>query len=128
MTYNTKADKVLKMFSSSVIEFFDILIKKFPNDNKLIIMRVLFKQIPNTTIMNNFEKYVLPHKEEIWEKNEKFFLENDEIFGPINNKNDVLHFKNLWTSNSLDDDDRETIWLWFRTFINLVEKYMEYNA
>ena len=33
------------------------------------------------------------------------------------------HFKDLWKSDLLDADDRETIWQWMNTFVQIAERY-----
>ena len=55
-------------------------------------------------------------------KNEDFFLNNKELFSALDSKK-VLHLKRLWQSEKLDDDDKEVIWKWFQSFVNICKKY-----
>ena len=114
---------ILQRFKRSIIQFIDDLIDIFPQESDLIIIRVFFEdQVPVATIADSFVEYVLPHKEIINKRNDKFFLEDNNIFGMLDTGK-VLHFKKLWTSNLLDKDDRIIIWKYFDTFITLIEAY-----
>ena len=114
---------ILDRFKRSVIQFIDDLIDIFPQESDLIIARVFFDdQIPIVSIANGFVTHVIPHREMISKRNEKFFLENNNIFGMIDNGR-VLRFKKLWTSSLLDKDDREVIWTYFDAFITLIDAY-----
>jgi len=114
---------ILLRFKRTIIQFIDDLIDTFPQESDLIIARVFFDdQIPIVSIANGFVVHVLPHKDMILRRNEKFFLENNNIFGMLDNGK-VLHFKRLWTSSLLDKDDREVIWRYFDTFITLIDAY-----
>ena len=53
-----------------------------------------------------------------------FFLENKRLFNEISSES-VIHFKRLWTSTSLDNDDRDAIWDWFKSFCILAKRYQE---
>jgi hypothetical protein len=35
----------------------------------------------------------------------------------------VNHFKDLWLSDKLDDNDRDIIWKWMDLFISIADKY-----
>jgi hypothetical protein len=37
----------------------------------------------------------------------------------------VNHFRKLWLSKKLDDEDRKVLWSWFDSFIYLANKYLE---
>ena len=116
---------ILDRFKKSCIKFIDELIEQFPNEQDLIVTRVVFdNQLPVNVIADSFILHVLPHKQMIIDRNENFFLENDNIFGMLDSSK-VLHFKKLWVSNKLDDDDRTIIWKWFDTFCSLVEAYQK---
>lgn len=114
---------ILQRLKRGIMQFIDDLIDIFPKESDLIIIRVFFEdQVPVATIAESFLLHVLPHKEMITKRNEKFFLEDNNIFGMLDTGK-VLHFKRLWTSSLLDKDDRVTIWTYFDTFITLIEAY-----
>ncbi len=120
----TKID-ILHKIKSNSIAFIDDLIEQFPQEPDLVIMRVMIQdQIPIKSIADSFVLYLLPFKDMIMNKDEKFFLENDDIFKMIDSSK-VFHFKKLWTSNMLDTDDRKMIWSWFQCFIILTEEYIK---
>lgn len=114
---------ILQRFKRGIMQFIDDLIDIFPQESDLIIIRVFFEdQVPVATIADSFVQHVLPHKDMIIKRNDKFFLEENNIFGMLDTGK-VLHFKRLWTSSLLDKEDRATIWTYFDTFITLIEAY-----
>jgi hypothetical protein len=125
---NTDITSCLVKFKESIIQFLDALIEQFPEQGDIVIFRIFLQnQIDINFLIQQFTKFVLPHKDEIKTRNEKFFLENDNIFGSAVGKNKILHFKKIWSSDRLDKDDREQIWRWFDLFIRHSEKYLEMN-
>ena len=118
--------KILMIFKDKIIEFFDELISYFPEEGDLLVMRIFFKsQIPMADAMRVFSTQINQNdqllKIMVENRNDKFFLEHNlfDVFG----KDKVGHFKNLWLSNKLDSDTRETIWIWIDFFVNLTDKY-----
>ena len=59
----------------------------------------------------------------IKDRNETFFLE-ENIFENLS-KSKTLHFKKLWRSGKLDDDDKKIIWKWIDSFVYLSDKYIK---
>lgn len=115
--------KILSDFKTSLIEFLDEMIAQFPNEGDFILSRVFIKdQFPILEIMKLFIEKLLPYKDLVKQRDENFFLNNDVLFRGIQN-NKINHFKRLWKSNSLTDDDREIIFKWFDHLLNLVEQY-----
>jgi hypothetical protein len=115
--------EILNRFKHGMIQFIDELIEQFPEEADLIIIRVFFdNQVPITVVADSFVEHVLPHKDRIRRRDDKFFLENNHMFSMLDTGK-VVHFKKLWTSTRLDEDDREAIWKWFNTFSTLVEAY-----
>ena len=116
-----KEVELLTLFKNNMIEFLDELIEQFEEEGDLIIMRFFIsEQIPLEDLMKRFNKYVMPHQEIIRNKNEKFFLENDNIFGSSPQEK-VVHFKKLYLKMS--EDDKNTLWSWFNVFIHICDKY-----
>jgi hypothetical protein len=114
---------ILERFKHGYMQFIDELLEQFPDEPDLIIIRVFFEdQVPVSVVADGFIDHVLPHRDMISTRNEKFFLENNHMFGMLDNGK-VLHFKKLWTSSRLDKDDRDAIWKWFETFCTLVDAY-----
>jgi hypothetical protein len=123
---NPKTTQILKEFHSNIITFLDELIEQFPLEADLIFVRLFLKDsVPHIDIMNTFIKECFPHKEAIAKRDEKLFLEGDlSLFGNFS-KNKVNHFRVLWKSSVLNDEDRCVIWKWFDTFIYLAEQYQK---
>lgn len=116
---------ILIEFKKQLVLFFDELIEQFPSESDFIIVRIFINdQIPIENVMNYFIKELLPLKDMVKQKDEAFFIKNNILFSAID-KTKVNHFKRLWRSDSLTEDDKNIIWEWFSTFIFLGEKYQK---
>jgi hypothetical protein len=118
--------QILAEFKHGLISFFDELIDQFPLEADLIMIRIFLKdQISINDVMiifsNHINKDEQKLKKMIKDKNESFFLDNN-IFESFS-KNKVLHFKKLWRSHLLDEDDKNIIWKWISSFVYLADKY-----
>ena len=117
--------KILKEFKNSLITFVDELITQFPEEGDLVIIRIFLKdQVPIEDIMNHIIHMILPLKQLVVNKDETFFLENNVLFSALNSGK-VNHFKKLWRSGRLDNDDKDVVWKWMTSFIFLAEKYQK---
>ena len=117
--------QILQAFKVNIIAFLDELIDQFPHETNIILARVFLKdQIPIQTTMQQFilklESRDGRLRDMAKERNDKFFLENN-IFS-MSHDSSVNHFRKIWVSD-LDNEDRETIWRWIDSFIQLAEKY-----
>ena len=58
-------------------------------------------------------------------RDEQFFLDNNlfELKGSSRDK--VSHFKKLWRSGVLDDEDKQVMWKWVDSFVYLSDKYIK---
>lgn len=130
--------QVLKEFKNNLISFFDELIDQFPEMGDLVMMRIFLKdQILIKDVVEMFSFQLNKNEQQIRkiikERNEQFFLEENNFFdGLINTnnegcgngvKNKVSKFQNIWRSNRLDKEDKETIWKWIDSFVFLTDKY-----
>jgi hypothetical protein len=117
--------QILQAFKVNIIAFLDELIDQFPHETNIILARVFLKdQIPIQTTMQQFILKLESRdgllRDMAKERNDKFFLENN-IFS-MSHDSSVNHFRKIWVSD-LDNEDRETIWRWIDSFIQLAEKY-----
>ena len=115
---------ILKLFKTNLIKFLDALIEQFPSEGDLAVLRVfLSEQIPIEDVLIVFSKRLLPYKQMILNKDEKFFIEGDDVFKGVSSDT-VSYCKNIWLSDKITGEDKEQIWKWFKLFVNLSEKYM----
>ena len=116
--------EILTLFKENVLKFLDALVELFPEESDLIVVRILFEnQIPIEESLNVFSSRILPARDMIINKNEQFFLRDDNVFMGINNDK-VIRWKKIWLSKKLDNDDKETIWKWLKIFLSLSEMYV----
>ena len=117
--------KILMEFKNSLITFIDELISQFPEQGDLVIIRIFLKdQVPITDVMNHIIHMILPLKQLVVSKDESFFLDNNVLFTALNSEK-VNHFKKLWRSGRLDNEDKNVVWKWMTSFIYLAEKYQK---
>lgn len=118
--------EILREFKNNIISFFDELIEQFPNEPDFVIIRFFLKdKIPSEDIILYFIQKVLPDKELVKKRDEKFFTETNSLFGLLP-ENQANTFKRIWKSSALDKDDRMVIWKWVDTFIFIAEKYQKH--
>jgi hypothetical protein len=134
--------QVLKEFKNNLISFFDELIDQFPEMGDLVMIRIFLKdQILIKDVIEMFSFQLNKNEQQIRkiikDRNEQFFLEENNFFdGLINTKadsssgmssggvkNKVSKFQNIWRSNRLDKEDKDTIWKWIDSFVFLTDKY-----
>uniref|UniRef100_A0A6C0D0Q4 Uncharacterized protein n=1 Tax=viral metagenome TaxID=1070528 RepID=A0A6C0D0Q4_9ZZZZ len=119
---------ILIEFKTSLINFFDELIDQFPNEGDLIVIRIFLKdQIPIKDIMDIFllkiNKDDQHLKKMVKERNESFFLDHN-IFDSLG-RDRINHFKKIWRSGNLDQEDKLVIWKWVDLFIHISDKYVK---
>jgi hypothetical protein len=117
--------EVLHEFKKQLISFLDELIENFPEEGDLVVTRLFVStQVPIADIMNDFNHHINKDDQKIRkmikERRDDFFLHHT-LFSSHKDKMD--HFKKIWRSDALDDDDKEVIWKWVDTFIFLGDKY-----
>ena len=123
--------EILQQFQNTLISFLDELIVQFNQEPDLVIFRIFLKdRIPIVDVINYFSRKILPFKTMVKERNEDFFLNHYSFMEDIQknkeNKGKINHFKKLWRSGSLDDEDKLIVWRWFDSFIFLTEKYQNH--
>ena len=122
---SSQSIRILAIFKAQFIQFLDELIAQFPREPDLVIVRIFMKdQVPVADVMCHIICEVLPHEKAIKERNQDFFIKDNNLFREINPER-VIHFKRLWTSKNLEDDDRDAIWRWFDAFIMLAKRYQQ---
>lgn len=118
---------IKKDLISNLTEFLDDLLQTLPNEEDLLIMRIfLIDQVPIDVLIDQINKFVLPHRNKIKNRDENFFLHDEGIFGKLEGKK-VLHFKDIWKSGRLSSEDKKIIFVWFDQFINIMDELNSYK-
>jgi hypothetical protein len=118
--------ELLIQLKDQLIIFFDELIDLLPEEPDLVIVRIFLKdRIPITDVMEYITDSLVPLKNLIKERDDNFFLDHNILFEKLDD-NKVNHFKKMWSNNSLDRETKNTMWLWFDSFIYLAEKYINF--
>lgn len=107
-----------------IVAFLSELGSQLPNEPQLLLARIVLQnQISDIDIMNYFIEKIAPLKDEILLKNDRFFLENNILFESVDSSK-VNRFRAIWESDQLNEESKEVIWQWFKSFIILVERYL----
>lgn len=115
--------QLLRGLHTDLLKFFDSLIEAFPDEGDLVIIRfALTDQFPITDIMDYITVSLLPLKSKVDNRDNNFFLENNILFEELDNSK-VNHFKKIWKSDTLNEEDRDSIWRWVDRFLLRAERY-----
>ena len=120
--------ELLIQLKKQLVDFLDELIESFPNEPDFVIFRIFVNdRIPIAEIMSYITNNLCPLKDMIKSRNEQFFLGHNILFEKFSDSEatKVNHFKEMWSSSSLDKEDKEVIWKWFESFIYVGNKYLE---
>jgi hypothetical protein len=106
--------RYMKEFRDQLVIFLDELIEQFPQEGDFVIIRIFIKdQLSIYDVIGRFIRDLLPLKEQVSKRDAKFFIQNSILYTGASLASDkVNHFKNLWLSDKLDDNDRSIIWKW----------------
>jgi len=117
---------IMQEFRTQLVKFLDELIEQFPMEPDFVLIRIFIKdQIPVCHIIGRFIRDLLPFKEQVRLRDQSFFIENTILYTGGNlAENKINHFKELWLSDKLDENDRDVIWSWMDLFIRLADSYL----
>lgn len=120
-------------FISTIKEFCDFVIpitkdleskkklKSGTTSTMMVVKVALLTAFKPETLVLHYKNKVLVHKKQIEERNEKFFLENNDLY-PGAEKEDINIFKDLWTGNDMmTKNEKETTWEFFDVLVEIVE-------
>ena len=124
MSNNQNSIQILQLLKKELLTFLDKLIALLPQEKDFIVMRFFIKdQVPIVYVMDYIIEVLVPLEQYVIDKNDKFFLEHQVLFEPLKDEESkVNYFKEMWENHDVDDN-KDTIWNWFRHFINLAKKY-----
>jgi len=95
----------------------------------LLIIQLFFERMSPERIMHNMINKVLPHAHIIEVRDSKYFIEHDSIFQALPMSRSK-HYKEFWSGTggkSLSENDKQAIWAYFDTIIEIVKNYKKIN-
>ena len=120
-------DDLIRLFKQRLLTFLDILIEQFPKerDFPLLKLGIRTRMVSVKDTLKEFTAGILPHKEMVLNKDEEFFLTKcgSLLTGTEVTTDELDHFKKIWTSDSLTEDDKENLWKWFKLFLDIAIEY-----
>jgi hypothetical protein len=122
----TQLDMLIE-FKTQFTTFFDELIAQFPREGDLVVMRLYIAtqmDIANAvnTLLHEMNTNNGTSRKAVKDRDEAYFI-NYNISPETNKLYKLHHFKTLWRSKTLDNDDKQIIWSWIDTFILMADKY-----
>lgn len=116
---------IMHEFRRQLINLLDELIEQFPEETDLVFIRIFMRdQIPVSDVLGRYIRDLLPLKKQIVEKDGSFFIQNSVLYSQLAGTK-VNHFKTLWLSDKLDDDDRDIIWQWMALLTKIADQYYQ---
>ncbi len=120
-------EELVRLFKERLEAFLNILIEQFPKEKDFILIQLALRSnmVNMEECLKDFTSIILPHKDMVLNKNEDFFLTKCKalLSGTKVDSEQVDHFKRIWTSDTLTEDDRENLWKWFKFFLNIAIQY-----
>ena len=115
-----------KRFNTLISTFLKDLKKILPNEKKLKVTSSQIETLILVTPRKIFKScvtFVYPYKEQILNKDEKFFL-GDGVSVKKDFLSESLELKTLWTTK-LSKENKEIIWKYFKILILLIDKELK---
>lgn len=116
--------RILQAFQEQLLNLMEDMTRTLPGENDLAAVHFFFKSAPIEDIMKHFVVNILPLRKYVDTRDDRFFINQTDIFGELQ-KNKVDHFKRLWTSGHLSDQDRQVVWKYFDVFIKLADRFRQ---
>lgn len=95
----------------------------------LLVVDVYFSHLGAETLMAHMIDQVLPHEEMIAARDDQFFIEHPVLFNDPKLRSDrVAHYKAVWQTNRLSPADKNALWAYFDTIIEILKAYAELKS
>lgn len=114
--------EILRLFKENLVKFTAELCRQYDEPDFELLHLFFSAEIPIEDAMIIFSGRILPCAKLIEAEDERFFIENTDIFEGIQ-RDKVHYFKDMWTSPTMGPEDKKVIWKWFKLFLKLAQKY-----
>ena len=88
----------------------------------LLIVELYFDKIDPKNLMRDMITRVVPHAAMISERNERFFLPHPVLFQELK-ADRIQHYKNFWKGAQLTSADKNVIWEYFDTILEITQNH-----
>ena len=120
---------IVQIFNEQFNDLLKDLIKVYPTLSQLKEYHTGLKVLLMTNkkfLIEIFNEYIYQYKDQVEKEDEKFFLEIDySKYGDKNVSTQSKIFADIWASKDTTKDTKDNIWLYFKLFMKLVDKYNE---
>jgi hypothetical protein len=124
---STKSE-IVNEFKTQLVNFLDECIELFPTESDFILARLYISTKSNIIDVVEQFNYLINKNESEFKKmirarDSDFFLQHD-IFGELLYSTEKAnHFKTIWSSSAMDNENKDVIWEWITLFVTLSERY-----
>lgn len=116
-------DAIIKKTILEFIEELKTYILTLPNEQfELAIVNAFFEAMDAASIADHCEANILPHREEIFSKNIKFFLNNKHLFEGLPQKSVDHYAEKLSDPEALTADDKMYIFKYLQKIVETLDK------
>ncbi|ALH07007.1 hypothetical protein PMV_309 [Port-miou virus] len=92
----------------------------------VLLVKIFFSNIPPEKLMQHFVAYVLPHENRIKKREEKFFIDNTDLWKGLP-EGKVRMVSEMWVTGRLSKDDKQMMWDYFDCFIELSKTWRKHK-
>lgn len=130
----SKREKLLDKLRENLIDFFTDLMVIFPSNQTFFDAKVILSTgvIPMGFVMTGLLEHLEPHRKQIKDRNEEFFLNEPKIFEIFEQKDktgklkgDIFNIKSVWIHKDFTKDNKNAIWAWIDRFLLFIERYQK---
>lgn len=105
----------------------DNIFEEIHEQRDLSTVEFFFSKMHETLVMKHVIQFILPHKNQIENKDLNFFLENTTLFSGLP-QNKIDYYTQLITGGQrLDEEDTDLMWDYFRNLVAFGEAYRKYK-
>ncbi|AMQ10894.1 hypothetical protein [Brazilian marseillevirus] len=92
----------------------------------VLLVKIFFSNIPAEKLMQHFVAHVLPHERRIKNREERFFIDNTDLWRGLP-EGKVKMVSEMWVTGRLSDDDKQMMWDYFDCFIELSKTWRKHK-
>lgn len=92
------------------------------DSDDVLYVKIFLQALGKDKCMKHVIKRILPYKDQIGNRDQKFFEKNKKIFGELP-QDRVDYFSDLIINEKLTKEDKDEIWDFFDTFVTCADEY-----
>jgi hypothetical protein len=111
-------------YKKILVQFLAEMVRIFPEEGEITLIKFFIENLPASATFNMFNTLIHKNNDEIKNmirsRNDDFILKCSTLGFA---KNKMKHFQDIWKSERVDNDTKDTIWEWIDTLVKIIDKY-----